>query len=239
VTADRPLTATEHALAITLVGWLTEEMFAALEGQSAPGMLYDMGQSNYELGCQVLNRAGLLAADGTNSYHITWDRRLPVTLPEGWGRVRLDEALRALVWQTDYVWDFYPHDETVLPRNASNAALCRALADCGYMTETIPGAFDWAEPMGPWLAQHGAWPLSCFAPIRPDRVDRLLETCPQDTLNYLRQPWARHQADFLRILFGRYRNDRWTSEMLYDVAPSHDWDMSVAAGLYARLHRLN
>lgn len=215
--------------------WLREEMLSDLKDVSpAPNLLHDLAQSNYEISCSALERAGLLAPEGDY-----WRVREPENdhpaLSGPNTRCDLDNLLDGLACHSHYVDDLYRHHETVSPTGHALRNVCIAMAECGYMEPVSKKAFEWTDDFGPWLVRHGAWDLDEFEPAPQEEVDRALATIPDTAKEWLSGSLCRHKPHFVRCFFAQWIDGRWR-EGEWRYAPSNDWDLNLAAGLYAQFH---
>lgn len=225
----------ETALLQAVAFWLREEMLSHLIDMSpAPDLLHDLAQSNYEISCSALERVGLLASEGHYWRVIEPNSDQPI-LAISHKRSNLDHLLDGLACHSDYVNDLYQHYEAVVPTKHSLNRVCFAMAECGYMETTSNKAFKWTDDFGPWLVRHGAWDLDEFETAPQEEVAKALEAIPDKRKDWLSGSLCRHKPDFVRCFFAQWINGKWEEEE-WRHAPSDDWDLNLAAGLYRKLH---
>ena len=225
----------EKALLQAVAVWLRGEMESDLKDVSpAPDLLHDLAQSNYEISCHALERVGLLMSEDRHWRVIEpGTNRLPMTGQHS--RSDLDHLLDGLACHSHYVTELYRHYDAVTPTGADLQAVCTAMAACGYMDAISQNTFEWTDKFGPWLVRHGAWELEEFEPAAQGNVDAALASIPDNAKEWLSEPLCRHQPDFVRCFFAQWIGGKW-EEGKWRYAPSDDWDLHLAAGLYARLH---
>lgn len=229
------LSGQETALLEAVALWLREEMISCLKEDSpAPDLLYDGAQSNFEISCCALERVGLLASEDEYWRVRIVDNRQPISVDQ-YTRSNLDHLLDGLACHSFYVTELHRHYETVTPTGHALKTVCRAMADCGYMKPLSDAEFEWTDGFGPWLVRHGAWDLDEFEAAPEAEVGRALATIPDKAKEQLSGRLCRHQPDFVRCFFAQWIDAKWhKGEWRY--APSDDWDLNLAAGLYSQLH---
>ncbi|WP_299928793.1 hypothetical protein [uncultured Pelagimonas sp.] len=225
----------ETALLQAVACWLSEEMHSHLGSLSpAPDLLHDLAQSNYEISCSALERVGLLASEG-HYWRVLEPNKNQPTLGNSYKRCDLDHLLDGLACHSHYVNNLYQHQEAVTPTRHALREVCVSLAACGYMEATSKRTFEWTDDFGPWLVRHGAWDLDEFEPASQEEVNEALATIPAQSREWLSGSLCRHKPDFVRCFFAQWIDGKW-EEREWRHAPSDDWDLSLAAGLYAQLH---
>lgn len=225
----------ESTLLQAVALWLREEMQLHLGDDSPePGLLHDLAQSNYETCCSALERVGLLASEGHYWRVLKPDDDRPA-LGDCYKRSELDYLLEGLACHSHYVSDLYQHHKAVTPAGYALQAVCVAMAACGYMKATSERAFEWTADFGPWLVRHGAWDLDEFEPASQKEVNEALASIPADAREQLSGSLCRNKPDFVRCFFAQWIDGKW-EEQEWRCAPSDDWDLNLAAGLYAHLH---
>lgn len=230
----RPLTENECELCVAIVSWLKPDFVSRLAYDSpAADLLYDLAQSNYEIGCCALEAAGQFRSEGDY-----W-RVLPDcdagSLPDGFARDGLDHLLSALACHSHYATELYRHYAPVKPTGAALIRVCEALVRCGYMEKITATEFTWADDFGPWLVQHQAWSLTEFEAASEDDVQRTIGMIPREQLDWLSGSVCLHESEFVRCFFAHWFNDQW-DDTSWRRHPNDDWDLSLAAGVYACLH---
>jgi hypothetical protein len=103
------------------------------------------------------------------------------------------------------------------------------------MDEISTSAFEWTDDFGPWLVRHGAWALDDFEAAPQADVDRVLATIPEDGKARISDSVCRHSPHFVRCFFAQWIGGKWEDDE-WRYAPNDDWDLCLAAGLYAELH---
>ncbi|MEO1637814.1 MAG: hypothetical protein AAFU41_01035 [Pseudomonadota bacterium] len=225
----------ESALLRAVAYWLRKEMLSRLADVSPkPGLLYDMAQSNYEISCCALERVGLLASEGDYWRVLEPDNDRP-TLDNTFKRIDLDHLLDGLACHSRYVKDLHQHYQAIVPTELALHEVCIAMTECGYMEAVSGRAFEWTDKFGPWLVRHGAWDLNEFASASQRKVNDAIATIPEKKREWLSGSLCRHKPDFVRCFFAQWIDGKW-EESEWRSAPSDDWDLSLAAGLYAQLH---
>ena len=225
----------ETALSEAVAYWLREEMISQLvDASPAPDLLYDLAQSNYEIICSALERAGLLAYEG-HYWPILEPNKEELSLAISTTRSKLDHVLDGLACHSVYVSDLYRHFEAVTPSSQALREVCVAMTAHGYMEATSKEAFEWTNNFGPWLVRHGAWDLDEFEPASQDEVKDAMATIPHEAMESLSGSICRHKPHFVRCFFAQWVNGKW-EEREWRNAPSDDWDLNLAAGLYSQLH---
>lgn len=231
------LSAEETVLLQAVALWLREEMISRLKEDSpAPDLLHDLAQSNFELSCSALERVGLLASEGEYWRVRNLDNSQPISVGH-YTRSNLDHLLDGLACHSFYVSDLFRHHESVTPTRHALKTVCLAMADCGYMEPISATEFEWTDGFGPWLVRHGAWELDEFEAAPEAEVGRALATIPDKAKERLSGSLCGHQPDFARCFFAQWIDAKWNEEE-WRYAPSDDWDLNLAAGLYAKLHGL-
>ncbi|WP_122072331.1 hypothetical protein [Pseudophaeobacter sp. EL27] len=215
--------------------WLREEMLSHLVDVSpAPDLLHDLAQSNYEISCNALERVGLLASED-KYWQVLESHDGQPTLGDSHKRSDLDHLLDGLACHSHYVNELYQHHEAVTPFRYALNEVCVAMAVCGYMEATSKKTFEWADDFGPWLVRHGAWDLDEFEPASQEDVNSALATIPDKARERLSGSLGRHKPDFVRYFFAQWIDGKW-EEREWRYAPNDDWDLNLAAGIYAQLH---
>ena len=225
----------ETALLQAVAFWLREEMLSHLVDVSpAPNLLHDLAQSNYETSCSALERVGLLASEGQywRVFDLCDDQTALGILHN---RSDLDHLLNGFACHSHYVNELYQHHESVTPSGHALNEVCIAMTVCGYMEATSKKTFEWTDDFGPWLVRHGAWDLDEFEPASQKDVNDALATIPDKARERLSGPLGRHKPDFVRCFFAQWIESKW-EERAWRYAPSDDWDLNLAAGIYAQLH---
>lgn len=225
----------ETVLLQAVAVWLREEMLSHLTEMSpAPDLLHDLAQSNYEIGCSALERVGVLSYEG-DYWRIRDLENDQPTLAGYHRRSDLDHLLDGLACHSHYVNDLYKHHEAVTPTGHALKNVCLAMTQCGYMEAISNNAFEWTDDFGPWLVRHGAWDLDEFEAAPKEEVDRALATIPDAEKERLSGSLCSHKPNFVRCFFAKWIDGMWKEGEWRD-APSDDWDLTLAAGLYAQLH---
>lgn len=225
----------ETALLQAVASWLLEEMLAHLVDVSpAPDLLNDLAQSNYEISCNALERVGLLASEG-DYWRIYKPINGQLTFGNSYTRTDLDHLLDGMACHSFYVDALYQHHEAVTPIQHALREVCVAMTACGYMDATSNRTFKWTDNFGPWLVRHGAWDLDEFEPASQEEVNGALVTIPSKAREGLAGSLGRHKPDFVRRFFAQWINGKW-EEREWRSAPNDDWDLNLAAGVYAQLH---
>lgn len=216
------LTAQEHDLTRVLAIWLMSEMVSRLE-PDPQGLLWDIGQSNFELGCDALARVGAMAGAGQCMWRVV--RPVDDPLPAGVvpSRRDLDHLLDALACHIEYVGELCRSGDAVHPLTRGIADLCAALAACGYMDAVGGTDFEWTDAFGPWMARRGRWDLTEFEPAPVTQVKSHIAAMPQKRRDWLSGRLAGHSPEFVRLFFD-------------NAVPCDDWDMALASGAYSLLH---
>ncbi len=229
------LSGEETSLLHSVAYWLRLEVLSRLVDVSpAPDLLHDLAQSNFETSCNALERVGLLASENAYWRVLELNNDQP-TLAVPHKRSDLDHLLDGLACHSHYVNDLYQHHETVTPTGPSLTKVCVAMAACGYMEKTSENTFEWTADFGPWLVRHAAWDLDEFEPASKDEVSEALAIIPVNARERLSGSLCRYKPDFVRCFFAQWIDGKW-QEQEWRYAPSDDWDLSLAAGLYAQLH---
>ncbi len=228
---SKELNKNEQALLRTVAYWLRGEMIAHLKDVSpSPELLHDLAQSNYEISCGALGRVGMFTSEG-HYWRVRKPEQDRPALVGPFLRSDLDHLLDAFACHSDYVIDFYQYHEPIKPTQDTLRNVCLALAECGYMEATSDNSFEWTDKFGPWLVRHGAWSLDDFEAVPQEEVDEALATIPEKVKEWLSGSSEPH---FVRCFFAQWINGKWEEEE-WRYAPSDDWDLNLAASLYARL----
>lgn len=226
----------ETALLEAVAYWLREEMISHLVDVSpVPDLLHDFAQSNYEISCSALERVGVLASEG-HYYRVLEPNNDQPTPAISYKRRDLDHLLDGLACHSDYVTDLYRHHEPVTPTGRALREVCVAMTACGYMEATSEETFEWTDNFGPWLVRHGAWDLDEFEPASQEEVNKALASIPDEARERLSGFPCGHKPHFVRCFFAQWIDGKW-EEQEWRYAPSDDWDLNLAAGLYSQLHR--
>jgi len=227
------LSENEKKLLKKVAFWLRDEMVRCLSDSVAkPDLLYDEGQSNFEISCIALERVGILTAEG-NYYRVNQSQTEQSILNSQYTRTDLDYLLDALVCHSTYVTDLYQHP--ISPNDNNLKSVCHAMADCSYMCLISPNTFVWADDFAPWLIRHGIFNLDEFEEASEDEVNRALATIPDKAKENLSASLCSDQSDFVRCFFAQWIDGEWMEDEWRDT-PSDDWDLNLAAGIYAQLH---
>lgn len=96
--------------------------------------------------------------------------------------------------------------------------------------------FGWSEDFAPWLVRHGAWDLDEFETASQEEIDITLSSIPDKAKEQLSGSLCWHKPNFVRCFFAQWINGEWKAGD-WRYAPSDDWDLGLAAGVYAQLHR--
>ncbi len=221
-----------HAVAY----WLRGEMLSRLADVSpATDLLHDLAQSNFEVSCGALERVGLLASEGDY-----WRVLEPIcerpALAISNKRSDLDHLLDGVACHSHYVNDLHLHHESVTPSGSNLKSVCVAMVACGYMEATSDSVFEWTDSFGPWLVRRGAWDLDEFETAPQVEVNLVLAAIPDNAKERLEGSMCRHKPEFVRSFFARWVDGNW-EEGKWRSAPSDDWDLNLAAGLYAQMHK--
>lgn len=225
----------ETALLQAVASWLREEMLVHLVDVSpAPDLLHDLAQTNYEISCTALERVGLLASEG-DYWRVCKPINGQLAFGNSYTRTELDHLLDGMACHSCYVDALYQHHKTVTPTDHGLSEMCVAMAACGYMDATSEKTFEWTDDIGPWLVRHGAWDLDEFEPTSQEEVNSALATIPCKTRERLAGPLGRYKPDFVRCFFAQWIDGKW-EEREWRSVPNDDWDLSLAAGVYAHLH---
>ena len=224
----------ETALLQAVAVWLREEMLSRLVGVSpASDLLYDLAQSNYEISCSALERVGLLASEDRYWRVLEANEDQP-TLGISHNRSDLDHLLDGFACHSHYVNELYLHYEPVTPSGHALTEVCVAMAACGYMEAKSNKTFEWTDDFGPWLVRQGAWDLDEFEPASLEEVNGALATIPAKARERLSGSLGRHKPDFVRCFFAQWIDGKW-EDREWRYAPNDDWDLNLAAGIYAQL----
>ncbi len=228
------LSAPGRALAHAATAWLAGEMFRALSQDTpAPHLLRDEAQSNFEIACMALERAGVLASAGSH-WRVLQRGYGGFVLPGGFDGAGLDLLLAGVSAQAGYVAGWAEDKDGVTPDGPVEVALCEALVGCGYMEAPRARRYGWTEAFGPWRVWSGAWSLLEFEPATEEERAEALARLPAAIL--ARIGATGHAPEFLRLLFAQWRDGGWSEAHDWRNVPSDDWDLGLAAGLYLHLH---
>ena len=231
----KELTKNEQVLIRTVAYWLRGEMVSQLKDISpSPELLHDLAQSNYEISCSALERVGMLTSEG-HYWRVKEPENDRPVLVGHHTRSDLDHLLDGLACHSDYVNELYLHHEAVRPTQDALSDVCVALTECGYMEVTSKMAFEWTDNFGPWLVRHGAWGLDEFELAPDTEVKMVLSAIPNKAKEWLSGSICRNPPHFVRCFFAQWIDGRWEAEQ-WRNAPNDDWDLCLAAGLYAQLH---
>jgi len=231
----RQLTEKEETLLKTVAVWLRGEMVSHLADMSpSPELLHDLAQSNYEISCCALERAGLFTSEG-DYWRVKGAENDQTVFTRKHTRSDLDHLLDGLACHSDYVNDLHRHYEAVTPTKEALRHVCQAMVECGYMEKISKRAFEWTDDFGPWLVRHGAWDLDEFEAAPKADVNMVLATIPDDALTRISEALFRHPPHFVRCFFAQFIDGKW-EDAEWRYAPNDDWDLCLAAGLYAELH---
>lgn len=232
----RQLTEKERNLLQTVAVWLREEMVSHLADMSpSPELLHDLAQSNYELSCSALARVGLFTSEG-DYWRVKGAENDQTIFAYQHTRGDLDHLLDGLACHSGYVNDLYRHDEAVTPTTDALRHVCLAMVECGYMSKISARAFEWTDDFGPWLVRHGVWDLDEFEAAPQADVNMVLTVIPDEARARISESLCRRPPDFVRCFFAQFIDGKW-EDAKWRYAPSDDWDLCLAAGLYAELHR--
>ncbi|MBO9478326.1 hypothetical protein J7382_12340 [Shimia sp. R11_0] len=235
----QPLTAQERVLTVALATWLREEMINSLldpELGFDPDTLYDIGQSNYEWGCDALSAIGVLEFVELCIWRIKCPLGADIILPEKVGREHLDQLLDALVKQAPYVSELFRFYEPVAPKTETLLVLCEALCDCGYMERFCRGKYEWHDRFGPWMVWNGEWDLLEFEPAPKTEVEAVLASLPDWLVNELSDIKCTRPGAFLHTYFQHWVSNEWQENIFrYRMFPSDDMDLPLVAGLYEQI----
>ncbi len=225
----------ETALLQAVACWLREEMLSHLVIVSpAPDLLHDLAQSNYEISCAALERVGLLASED-HYWRVLEPNKDQSTLAIPNQRSDLDHLLDGLACHSHYVNELYRHYEAVTPTEHALQEVCSTMAACGYMEATSERTFEWTNAFGPWLVRHSAWDLNDFEAASQEEVNNALATLPNKATEMLSGSLCRHKPHFVRCFFAQWIDGKWEKQE-WRYAPNDDWDLELAAGIYAQLH---
>ncbi|MGB0900815.1 hypothetical protein [Halocynthiibacter sp.] len=232
---SKELTENENTLLRTAAYWLRGEMVLRLADASpSQELLHDSAQSNFEISCDALERVGLFISEG--DYWRVKDSKNDHSVFAGQHtRSDLDHLLDGFACHSSYVRDLYRHHEAVTPTNNALRDVCLAMVKCGYMECISPKAFEWTDEFGPWLVRHGAWRLDEFEAASQADVDRVLATIPADAKERLSSSTCGDSPNFVRCFFAQWIDGKW-EDGEWRLAPNDDWDICLAAALYAELH---
>lgn len=231
----RQLTEKEEALLQAVAIWLRDEMVSHLTNVSpSPELLHDLAQSNYEISCSALERVGMFTSEG-DYWRVKEAENDQSVFAGQHTRSHLDHLLDGLACHSDYVNDLYRHHEAVKPAKAVLRDVCLAMVECGYMKAVPTKAFEWTDEFGPWLVRHGAWDLDEFEAAPQADVSVVLAIIPDDARARISGSLCRHPPHFVRCFFAQWIDGKW-EEGGWRYAPNDDWDLCLAAGLYAKLH---
>lgn len=231
------LSKSEKVLFRTIAYWLRAEMQSRLAVISpAPDLLYDGAQSNFEECCGALAQVGMLDGSEPGVYwRVVETQMFEDSLACKYTRNNLDHLLYGLAFHSGYVDDLCRYREPITPTDKTVKEICLAMADCGYMEEPIASAFEWSDKFGPWLVGCGEWDLTEFAPAKKEQVNSTLRSLPHQAREHLSGSLCQYQPAFAHFLFAHWIAGRWVDDRKVSP-PNDDWDLSLAAGLYTRLH---
>lgn len=233
---DRPLTEKERMLGQLLIPWLTDEMITQLSHQSpSPDTLYNRGQSNFENGTSALETVGVLEPIDNVTSRILRDERGNPIIPNQISRKDLDGLLEALAWHAGYVSGISKPYEILTPNGSSLKQVCAALVVCSYMEAVSENKFIWAERFSPWLISAGEWSFSDISPVPEIEVDAALDLVPSKMIPFLSDRDIGYPPTFLTCFFDHWVDQKWMEGHRWTQAPSDNWDMPLARGVYLRL----
>ncbi|NCU21695.1 hypothetical protein EOM89_13530 [Candidatus Falkowbacteria bacterium] len=228
------LSAEGRALALAATAWLAGEMFRRLGWNSpAPDLLWDGAQSNFEISCLALERAGVLAPE-VDYWRVLQRGIGGFVLPESFDAAGLDLMLAAISMHADYVDGWWKDKNSVTPDGPEAVALCEALVGCGYMEGPQARRYAWTDAFGPWRVWSGGWSLEDFESASEEELAEALARLPAPIL--ARIATTKVERDFLRLLFAQWRDGDWSEAYEWRSVPSDDWDLSLAAAIYLHLH---
>jgi hypothetical protein len=231
----RQLTENEMSLLQTVAIWLRDEMVSHLTDRSpSQELLHDLAQSNYEISCSALEQVGLFTSEG-DYWRVKKVENDQTVFASQHTRSDLDHLLDGLACHSDYVNDLYRHNQAVTPTKDALHQVCLAMVECGYMEEISPKAFEWTDDFGPWLVRHGAWDLDEFEAAPQADVSMVLATIPDDAKARISGALCSHPRHFVRCFFAEFIDGKW-EDGEWRYTPNDDWDLCLAAGLYAELH---
>lgn len=229
------LTKNEQALFRTVAYWLRGQMMSQLKDVSpSPDLLHDLAQSNYEISCRALAQAGMFTSEGDYWRVQEPENEKPVLVGQ-YTRSDLNQLLDGLACHSDYVNELYQHHEAVTPTQDALRDVCQALTECGYMRKISAKSFEWTDNFGPWLVRNGGWDLDEFEAAPETEVMIVLAAIPDKAKDWLSGSLCRHPPHFVRCFFAQWIDGKWEDEQ-WRKEPNDDWDLCIAAGLYAQLH---
>ena len=121
------LSAEGRVLALAATAWLAGEMFRRLSSNTpAPDLLCDEVQSNFEIACSALGRAGVLAPEG-DYWRVVRRGSCGFVVSESFDAAGLDLLLAAVSLHVDYVDGWWNDKNSVTPDGLEAVALCEAL----------------------------------------------------------------------------------------------------------------
>lgn len=232
---SKELSVNGKALVHSIAVWLRDEMLTHLtDSAPSPNMIWDGAQSNFEISCSALSQIGVFEREGHYWCVLDQTRDLSIS-PDKFTHENLDFLLDAVACHSHYVECLYKHDEAVIPKDVKLTKVCEALVECGYMDRISSDTFEWTDAFGPWMVANDAWQLEDFEAASQDEVRAALIHIPDQDKELLLSRFYKHRPVFVRYFCSCWTDGAWV-EKPRSLVPNDNWDIILAAGVYAQLH---
>ncbi len=216
---------------MAIVLWLRNIIVPLCDEWPSPGLLHHSVRA-LNVGCRVLERAGVFTAEGPYWGYSGGGADLR-ELPVHFDRRIVDMAVFAFVQVSALRGSAPTRHAASEPEDMLQARAFEAMVRCSYMKLTSGNTYQWTPAAGPWLVAAEERDLLEYEVASSEDVSRALSLIPEPNLRWLES--NNYAPSFARNFFQGWFGNQWHSDDCREF-PSDDTDLPLAVALYVHLH---